>query len=42
MKRKPKFKPKHYVITKRGNLIQIVAFIDRTPNMVKVRTPRAA
>jgi hypothetical protein len=41
-KRKPKLTPKPYIIRKHSNLIQIVALIERTPNMVKVRTGKAA
>jgi hypothetical protein len=34
--------PHDYVVQKKGNLIKIVSLIDRTPNMVKLRTPKAA
>ncbi len=41
-KKNEQLKPHDYIVSKRGNVIQIVALIERTPNMVIVRIPKAA
>jgi hypothetical protein len=35
-------RPHTYIVKKKGNLIQIVNLIERTPNMVKVVNAKAA
>jgi len=37
-----KLRPHDYIVQKKGNLIEIVSLINRTPNLVQLRSPKAA